>query len=68
MRVQRLDHYSIRTTDLAQLYVRATKTGVEFRERTVPPLDIHQGFFEDPRGVTLEPDFPATEASSARAA
>ena len=48
MRVQRLDHYSIRTTDL---------------DRT-----IHQVFFEDPSGVTLELNFPAAEAPGAKPA
>jgi len=41
MRVQRLDHFSIR---------------------------IQQVFFEDPSGVRLELDFPASEDSAAKSA
>jgi catechol 2,3-dioxygenase-like lactoylglutathione lyase family enzyme len=63
-----VDHIAFYCTDLAGLYARAKKVGVEFRERTVPSLNIHQVFFEDPSGVTLELNFPAAEAPSAKAA
>jgi hypothetical protein len=44
---------------------RLTRHGVAFRERTVPSLGIHQLFFEDPSGVTLELNYPAAEAAAA---
>jgi hypothetical protein len=35
---------------------------LEFRERTVPDLGLHQVFVEDPSGVTIELNFPCAEA------
>jgi hypothetical protein len=35
---------------------------VPFRERTVPNLELHQLFVEDPNGVTIELNYPASEA------
>jgi catechol 2,3-dioxygenase-like lactoylglutathione lyase family enzyme len=63
-----VDHIAFYCTDLAGLHERATQAGVEFRERTVPSLNIHQVFFEDPSGVTLELNFPAAEAPRAPSA
>jgi len=63
-----VDHIAFYCTDLAGLYERARKAEVPFRERTVPSLDIHQVFFEDPSGVTLELNFPAAEVPGAKAA
>jgi len=44
---------------------RLNSHGVAFRERTVPSLGIHQVFFEDPSGVTIELNYPAAEAAAA---
>lgn len=63
-----VDHIAFYCTDLCGLYRRASQSGIAFRERTVPDLGIHQVFFEDPSGVTLELNFPASEARGARAA
>jgi catechol 2,3-dioxygenase-like lactoylglutathione lyase family enzyme len=63
-----VDHIAFYCTDLPGLYRRAQAAGVAFRERTVPALDIHQVFFEDPSGVTLELNFPAAEAPGRNAA
>ena len=38
--------------------------GVSFFERTVPTLGLHQVFLKDPNGVTIELNFPASEAPS----
>ena len=45
--------------------LRLNSHGVGFRERTVPSLGIHQMFFEDPSGVTIELNYPAAEAAAA---
>ena len=51
-------------TDLADMRSRLKRNKVEYRERTVPDLGLHQVFFEDPSGVTIELNFPAAEAAS----
>jgi len=34
---------------------------VEYRERTVPNLNLHQIFLDDPTGVVIELNYPAEE-------
>jgi catechol 2,3-dioxygenase-like lactoylglutathione lyase family enzyme len=57
-----VDHLAFLATDLAGMHGRLHQTGLEYRERTVPSLGLHQVFFEDPSGVTIELNFPAAEA------
>ena len=40
---------------------RLRQHDVPFRERTVPVLDLHQVFVNDPNGVVIELNFPAAE-------
>ena len=58
-----VDHVAFMATDLAGMRARIAKAGLPIRERTVPDLGLHQVFLEDPSGVTIELNFPATEAS-----
>jgi catechol 2,3-dioxygenase-like lactoylglutathione lyase family enzyme len=60
-----VDHMAFTATGLNDMRARLTRHGVAFRERTVPSLGIHQLFFEDPSGVTLELNYPAAEAAAA---
>lgn len=60
-----VDHMAFTATGLADMRARLARHGVAFRERTVPSLGIHQLFFEDPSGVTLELNYPAAEAAAA---
>ncbi len=60
-----VDHMAFTATGLADMRARLARHGVAFRERTVPSLGIHQVFFEDPSGVTLELNYPAAEAAAA---
>ncbi len=60
-----VDHMAFTATGLADMRARMTRHNVAFRERTVPSLGIHQVFFEDPSGVTLELNYPAAEAAAA---
>jgi len=60
-----VDHMAFTATGLDDMRARLTRHGVAFRERTVPALGIHQVFFEDPSGVTLELNYPAAEAAAA---
>jgi hypothetical protein len=62
MPIGRLDHYSIRTLDMRK---RLGRHKVPFRERTVPSLGLHQVFIEDPSQVTIELNYPASEAGKA---
>ena len=50
------------------MYSRLKSAGFNFRERTVPNLGLHQVFFKDPSGVTIELNFPAEEALAASTA
>jgi len=41
------------------------KASVPFRERTVPDLNLHQVFLDDPSGVVIELNYPADEKVAA---
>ena len=60
-----VDHMAFFATGLADMRARLQNHGIAFRERTVPALGIHQVFFEDPSGVTLELNYPAAETAAA---
>ena len=56
-----VDHIAFFTTGLAATLARLNIQGVPFRERTVPSLNLHQVFVDDPHGVVIELNFPAGE-------
>ena len=56
-----IDHVAFAATGLADMRRRLAATETPFRERTVPTLSLHQVFFEDPNGVTIELNYPAAE-------
>ena len=56
-----VDHLAFFTTGLATQLQRLRDHGVAFRERSVPVLDLHQVFLDDPNGVVIELNFPAAE-------
>lgn len=60
-----VDHMAFNATGLADMLARLTRHDVAYRERSVPRLGLHQVFFEDPSGVTIELNFPGAEAQSA---
>ena len=60
-----VDHMAFAATGLDEMRKRLGAHGIAFRERTVPSLGIHQVFFEDPSGVTIELNYPAAEAAAA---
>ena len=57
-----VDHIAFAATGLADMRRRCEKLAVATRERTVPALGLHQLFLEDPNGVTIELNYPASEA------
>lgn len=58
-----VDHIAFLATGLADMRQRLKQAGLQSRERTVPDLGLHQVFVEDPSGITIELNFPATEAA-----
>lgn len=59
-----VDHLAFLATDLGAMRRTLAEEGLDFRERTVPGLGLHQVFVEDPSGVTIELNFPAAEAQA----
>lgn len=57
-----VDHVAFLATDLPDMHRRLKAAALPYRERTVPSLGLHQVFVEDPSGVTIELNFPASEA------
>lgn len=60
-----VDHMAFVATGLADMRARLKRHGIEYRERTVPSLGLHQVFLEDPSSVTIELNYPAAEAQQA---
>ena len=57
-----VDHIAFTATGLSHMRRRCERLAVATRERTVPSLGLHQLFLEDPSGVTIELNYPASEA------
>ena len=60
-----VDHLAFAATGLSGMCERLKKHHIAFRERTVPSLNLHQVFVEDPSGVTIELNYPAAEVQQA---
>lgn len=58
-----VDHVAFFCTGLARMLAGLRQRGIELRERTVPNLGLHQVFLDDPNGVVIELNYPATEKS-----
>ncbi|GAB3655481.1 VOC family protein [Ramlibacter alkalitolerans] len=56
-----VDHVAFFATGLAQMRAHLQSQGIEVRERTVPALGLHQLFLDDPNGVVVELNYPASE-------
>jgi|TARA_R110002094_G_scaffold37170_5_gene49948 catechol 2,3-dioxygenase-like lactoylglutathione lyase family enzyme len=57
----RLDHVAFWATDLASHIERLQKADLQFMLRTVEVAGMHQLFFKDVDGVTIEIGFPSNE-------
>ncbi len=57
-----VDHVAFFATGLAQMREKLARLGVNARERTVPGLGLHQLFLDDPDGIVVELNYPASEA------
>lgn len=56
-----VDHIAFLATGIKDLREKLATENIAWRERTVPSLGLHQIFFEDPSGITIEMNFPADE-------
>jgi catechol 2,3-dioxygenase-like lactoylglutathione lyase family enzyme len=56
-----LDHIALAATGLAAMEAHLKRLGVPFRERNVPVLGLHQLFLDDPSGIVIELNYPASE-------
>jgi catechol 2,3-dioxygenase-like lactoylglutathione lyase family enzyme len=63
-----LDHVAFAATGREAMIERCRRNNVEFFERAVPLLGLHQMFIKDPDGVTIELNYPASEAPKQQAA
>ena len=59
-----VDHVAFFATGLADTLARLQAQGIAPRERTVPLLNLHQVFVDDPNGVVVELNFPAAEKAA----
>jgi catechol 2,3-dioxygenase-like lactoylglutathione lyase family enzyme len=59
-----VDHVAFFATGLAETLARLQAQGIAPRERTVPVLNLHQVFVDDPNGVVVELNFPAAEKAA----
>jgi catechol 2,3-dioxygenase-like lactoylglutathione lyase family enzyme len=57
-----LDHVAFAATGRDAMVERCKSHRIEFFERDVPLLGIRQMFVKDPDGVTIELNYPASEA------
>ncbi len=60
------DHIALAVTGREEMIERCRRGNISFFERTVPTLGLHQVFIKDPNGVTIELNFPASEAPQAQ--
>ena len=49
-----VDHLAFRASDVQELKGRLDKMKFPYRERTIPDMNLHQVFVEDPNNVTVE--------------
>jgi len=59
-----IDHVAFFADGLSAMLEHLRASGVEYRQRTVPNIGLHQVFLEDPNGCVIELNYPATEAAA----
>lgn len=63
-----IDHIAFFADGLGAMLTHLDKTGVPYRERTVPGIGLHQLFLHDPQGIMVELNYPAAEKAALDAA
>jgi catechol 2,3-dioxygenase-like lactoylglutathione lyase family enzyme len=59
------EHIAFLVNDWPHMRTRCGVHRVDYVERSVPELGLHQVFLHDPSGVTLELNYPAVEGGGA---
>ena len=59
-----VDHIAFFATGLEEKIELLKKLNVPYRERTVPVIGLHQIFLDDPNGIVIELNYPATEKAA----
>ena len=59
-----LDHIAFFANGLAGMLAHLRAQAVVFRERTVPSIGLHQLFLDDPCGIVIELNYPASEQAA----
>jgi catechol 2,3-dioxygenase-like lactoylglutathione lyase family enzyme len=60
-----VDHVAFFAEGLAGMVAHLRSLGIDPRQRTVPSLGLHQLFLDDPNGVVIELNYPASETAAA---
>ena len=63
-----LDHIAFAASGREAMMERCRRHNVSYHERAVPILGLHQVFIKDPDGVTIELNYPASEAPQQQSA
>lgn len=59
-----VDHVAFFADGLAAMLAHLKIHGITPRERTVPSIGLHQLFLDDPSGVVVELNYPASEKAA----
>lgn len=59
-----VDHIAFFAKGLETKLAHLNQLGISFRERTVPILELHQIFLDDPNGIVIELNYPAAEKAA----
>ena len=59
-----VDHVAFFADGLADMLAHLKIHGITPRERTVPSIGLHQLFLDDPSGVVVELNYPASEKAA----
>jgi catechol 2,3-dioxygenase-like lactoylglutathione lyase family enzyme len=59
-----VDHVAFFSKGLSAMLAHLREVGVTARQRTVPSIGLHQLFLDDPNGVVIELNYPATEQAA----
>ena len=59
-----VDHVAFTADGLARMLAHLKQLGFPVRQRTVPSIGLHQLFLDDPNGVVVELNYPASEQAT----
>lgn len=59
-----VDHVAFFADGLDRMLAHLEGLGIAPRQRTVPSIGLHQVFLDDPNGVVVELNFPASERAA----